>query len=349
MARPRRSSLCEPGCVGSAGAVRSAPGRTPWRRRDLLRWAAASTPAAIGALLLPGCGPRQDPAFNSPPLYPVRRAGRWGFVDPDGVLVVPPRYDWASRFWGDLAVVERDGRAGYLGLDGNEAISPRFRLDDAEDTAARTFGDGLAAVRVDQAWGYINPAGAFIIAPRFADCGDFGSGLAYASEDGARYGLIDLRGTWVLEPRYPAMNDYAGGLAAHVRGGRWGFVDRSGRERIKPAYDGAGAFTGPLAPVQVEGQWGFVDRSGQTLVKPSYRQAGGFVNSHAPVCDAAGRWGYLKLPSGGGPPVLGVPHRYDAAGPYLGPVDAKDGRLLAQVEQAGEVFYIDTVGHRHLG
>ena len=309
-------------------------------RRAVLR-AAAGLVGAVAVGVLPACGQRST-AFTGPPLYPVPRAGRWGYADADGTLVVPPRYTWADRFWGDRAVVERDGKAGYVDAAGDETISPRFRLDNPDDTAARAFGDGLAAVRVDSQWGYVDPAGSFTIAPRFAEAGDFQAGHAYASGDGLAFGLIDRDGGWVLEPRYPAMNDFAGGLAAHVRSGRWGFVDASGRERIKPAYDGAGAFTGPLAPVRRDDAWGYLDIGGRVVVEPSYAEAGGFVNGHAPVRAQDGLWGYLSL--AGDAPTLRIPHRYDVAGPFLGPADA----LLAQVRLGDDVFYIDPAGARRL-
>ena len=44
--------------------------------------------------------------------------------------------------------------------------------------------DGIAAVRVGKAWGYINKQGDFLIWPRYEDAWLFSEGLAPAKEHG---------------------------------------------------------------------------------------------------------------------------------------------------------------------
>jgi len=75
----------------------------------------------------------------------------------------------------------KGGLWGYIGIDGKVSIPPGF-------TCARTFSDGLAAVRVGGKvdyiceggrWGFITPDGKWKIEPRFSDVlADFRDGLA---------------------------------------------------------------------------------------------------------------------------------------------------------------------------
>ena len=76
-------------------------------------------------------------------LAAVKRGGAWGYVNPQGQVVVPPRYDGAFAFSQGRAAVNRDGRWGYVDATGREAVPLRF-------ADARVFGaDGFAEVTMD--------------------------------------------------------------------------------------------------------------------------------------------------------------------------------------------------------
>ena len=99
---------------------------------------------------------------------------------------VPPREPGASR----LSTLPK---CGYLDRDGNVAIP--FKFEDA-----RLFSEGLAAVRVDRRWGFINPAGEFIIEPQFLDVfDDFKNGLAPVKTELGQEGFVNSDGILVWE------------------------------------------------------------------------------------------------------------------------------------------------------
>ena len=80
----------------------------------------------------------------------VRKAGKWGYINPAGEQVVDPEYLSTFGFTEGLAaVVVADGaatKAGYIDAKGKNVIKPQF------DDAAQ-FSEGLAAVKVGR-----NPA-----------------------------------------------------------------------------------------------------------------------------------------------------------------------------------------------
>jgi hypothetical protein len=108
----------------------------------------------------------------------------------DGLAAVVP--DSAMRLHGGCA------KGGYIDANGNWAIQPRF--DGVSD-----FSEGLAAVNVGAQcgmggkWGYINKAGAVVIAPRFLFAGHFHNGRACAMEEAHKDAVIDKTGTVVGE------------------------------------------------------------------------------------------------------------------------------------------------------
>lgn len=76
-------------------------------------------------------------------LAAVKRAGLWGYVDAQGQVIAPPRYDGAFAFSQGRAAVNRGGRWGYIDLTGREVIPLQY-------ADARVFGsDGFAEVTTD--------------------------------------------------------------------------------------------------------------------------------------------------------------------------------------------------------
>lgn len=88
----------------------------------------------------------------------------WGFIDPSGAWVVPPKFEkFEGGFVEGLAAVAESGHLfGYIGVDGKYAIEPRF-------SQAQEFVNGLARVEQERAgvqeFGYIDHRGAFVWGP----------------------------------------------------------------------------------------------------------------------------------------------------------------------------------------
>jgi hypothetical protein len=165
---------------------------------------------------------------------------KWGYVDRDGNAVISARFDEAYPFAEGRAVVrtgdvhrlidrtgafvggpfESDycaktvsegmlpfsgkGGLGFLTLDGEVAIAPRFQ---------QSFGffEGRAAVAVkatrkgaavgEVAWGHIDQSGEYVVAPTLPWTNRFWDGLAPV-QVGPSYGFVDTAGKMVIEPQY---------------------------------------------------------------------------------------------------------------------------------------------------
>ncbi|WP_139796242.1 WG repeat-containing protein [Sporomusa malonica] len=63
------------------------------------------------------------------------------------------------------------------------------------------FSEGMAPVKVNGKWGFIEKNGYITIAPRYDDVRQFSEGLA-AVKFGNYWGYIDKSGQWVIEPAY---------------------------------------------------------------------------------------------------------------------------------------------------
>ncbi|MBN2711024.1 MAG: WG repeat-containing protein [Planctomycetes bacterium] len=88
----------------------------------------------------------------SKPLGRVMLDGKWGYIDLDGNIVIPPQYDMAMDFFEDLTAVKVGKKWGYIDTKGKMVISPRY-------DEASPFLLGVAHVRKGEKWMIINNDG----------------------------------------------------------------------------------------------------------------------------------------------------------------------------------------------
>lgn len=185
----------------------------------------------------------------------VREASTFSYIDPDGDIAVKAAYTSAGIFGSDMAFVEQDGKQYTIDKVGQKITSwgnergtyysegfaviksgntcsyydttRKRRFTGFED--ARPFSGGMAAVKKDGLWGYINTDGVMAILPRFVEAGEF-------SQDRA-----PVRDT----------------------SGKWGYVDKGGVIQVPCFYDEAEPFLMDSAKVKQNGEFGIVNKKGE--------------------------------------------------------------------------------------
>ncbi len=209
----------------------------------------------------------------------------WGFIDERGTVVVPIRYDDARDFSGGFAAVKRGNDWGFVNLQGMEAISPRYQQ----------VGDfsvsGRAWVEIDNATGYIDVTGSWVIEPKFDRAYRYSESLAIAglsvgyqfSKIGGStghpiyaFGLIDQNGQWIVPPvekeddpqRWSTGGEFSEGLCpVQVGGDFFGYIDTTGKFVIPPVYTRAGAFRDGYAVVGLpDGGNDIINTQGETIL-----------------------------------------------------------------------------------
>ena len=180
----------------------------------------------------------------------------YGFVDPEGNLVIEIQYGGAGYFNNGRAyVLDADGKCGYIDAAG-ELVIP-FQFEDV-----LMFTENLAGVVLDSKCGYIDLSGDLVIDCIYDDANYFTEGLAAVSLDGL-WGYINRKGDWVVEPAYEAAGIFSDGLARVMEGGLWGFITPEGAFAITPRYSEANSFINGLALVSgSESGLAYIDPSG---------------------------------------------------------------------------------------
>lgn len=106
-----------------------------------------------------------------------------------------------------------------------------------------------------------------VIPRRFERVSSFSEGLAAVRFEG-RYGYIDERGEMVIAPQYDLASGFYQGLAEVLIGDKTGVIDRAGRFVLPPRLGRSIPFTTEVVIAQ-EGPWkSFTSQDGDTLPNP---------------------------------------------------------------------------------
>ena len=218
---------------------------------------------------------------------------------------------------------DNSDKYGFSDRENRELLIP------ANYDYAYSFSEGLASVRKDGKYGYIDKSGKTVIPFIHDGASPFCKGLAKIEKDG-KYGYIDKSGKELIPFIYDYIYSFCEGLAKVKKDGTYGYIDKSGKTVIPFVYDMVESFREGLVVVRKDGKYGYIDKLGKTVIPIIYDYADSFSNGLARI-EKAGKWGYIDK-SG----KLVIPLIYDSAGSFSGG--------LAWVKKNGKEGYIDKSG-----
>jgi hypothetical protein len=307
----------------------------------------------LGACLLcASCG--GGPKEAAPPkLFPVKVGSKYGYINREGKIVVPPQYEYAGPFSEGLAPVNIgggnkvdfmgkpfDGVWGFIDEKGDIVLNPVYDFVYFDFTTPG-FEEGKCIVSLDDKVGFIDDTGAMVITLKgdFKESYGFSEGLAAVCcnvKDGeAKWGYLNEMG-WVIAPQFDRATPFREGLALVVMDDKYTFIDKQGALVVK-WFDGpAGFFSEGLAPAAVNEKWGYIDREGRFVIKPQFEEAYSFHEGLAAV-EAGGRTGYIN-PDG----KFVIAPQFDKTASVFGWKRFNEGR--APVNVGGKFGFIDREG-----
>ena len=216
--------------------------------------------------------------------------GKYGFVDLDGNIVIEPKYvNVHFPYEGLIAVTETwEEGVGFLDMQGNEVIPPKFRT-------SISFNEGLAGVMVKTKkgykWGFIDKKGEMVIKPKYSYVSGFHNGFAEV-RIGNRAAYINKQGkeTNYLSKRWPSFKN---GRMSFCKDRRHGFINENNEIVIPAQYTMVKDFYEGLAGVKGKGEkWGFIDVNGNTVIEPKFDDVAYFSEGLCAV-RIGNDWGYI--------------------------------------------------------
>ncbi len=218
-------------------------------------------------------------------LEDIYRLCKHGFIDTRGTIVIPCIYSCVIDFKHGQSLVELGDRWGILDKTGKYVIYPQYRN-------LSGFSEGLVMAASQTLRGYLNEQGKYQIPEQFEDARDFSGGLAAVSKGGL-YGYIDHRGKTVIGFNFSDANNFSEGLAAAANEDeKWGYINCRGKWMIPPRFDEAFAFEGGMAEVVQGKKYFFIDKGGKPLLPGAYEDLYNYEEGLA-AAKVQGHWGFI--------------------------------------------------------
>lgn len=244
-------------------------------------------------------------------LYPASRRElegiRYGYIDCNGKLIIPIKFDSAEDFQGNgLAIIRMDDKSGIIDEQGNYVVQPKYSdingfkegraivvdaqkykvIDEsgkelfANDNYISEFSDGRASFSVVEQggqwkYGYINLQGKVVVPPQFLSVGTFNNGKTVVQLPDKRYAIIDSKGTILNTFPYEFVGDISEGMLFFKEklDGKFGLMDQNGKIIVAPKYEEVESFRNGTAIVG-EGdkiiKFGVIDKNGNYNIPPKY-------------------------------------------------------------------------------
>ncbi len=246
-----------------------------------------------------------------------------GVIDRTGKTVLPFDYEligWINEHKIIIAKKEQEQiKYGFADLKtGKTLVKPMYDKVSA-------FHDGMAAVRVDDHWGFVNEQGKMVIEPQFAYVDDFSEGIAKIGEKTGehtiKYAYIDKKGLWISLDLYDDAEKFKNGLAGVVKinnGVRQrAYIDQTGKPIGGRWYHMMGHFYDGVTTVTLNGKMNLIDRQGNILSDVWFDDILPF-SGELRVVKLDGKYGYINTKG-----EMVIPLQFDNAHPFFDNQKAK--------------------------
>ena len=209
-----------------------------------------------------------------------------GIIDANFKFILPLIYDDIEISKNGFFIAKN--KEGYIYI--NHKGVP---INNQKYQRAKSFRYGLASIKTDGKWGFIDRSGEIIINPVYDKTGWFNDdGITAVKKDG-KYGFINKLGETTIAHIYQKTSYFTEGLCAVKKEGKWGFINVEGDEVIPFIYKGADRFVNGLATVKKNIKWGYIDMDNNLIIKYQYYKAYSFSGNSALVKKNIFKWTHI--------------------------------------------------------
>ncbi|NGY38969.1 WG repeat-containing protein [Flavobacterium sp. XN-5] len=155
-------------------------------------------------------------------------------------------------------------------------LSEKLKDNPNKEKSFRVSGDlksGVAiAIDEDLNYGFVDENENIIIDFKYQFARDFKGGVALIKINNC-FGFINTKGEEVIKPQFYWADEFSEGLCA-VKNyeQKFGFIDEKGLIIIDYQFDHAYQFTNEMAKVKVKKLWGMVDKKGHFIQTPKFKK-----------------------------------------------------------------------------
>ena len=208
----------------------------------------------------------------------------WGYYNLKGEAVIQPQFKNAIGFdeSGLAAIYEPKAKEFYFIKANGEKLQTEvsgFKLMEIFGFGMKGFRDGMAPVKIDDKWGFLNTQGKLTVAATFDKVTQFNSGFA-SGQKGGKFYVIGKNGqeTLIDIPGLADVTEFSEQLAVYkTPDDMVGYIDGAGKIVIPAKFKSAGDFTAGFAWAKdVTGSVGYIDTKGEFVVPPKFEAGKNF-------------------------------------------------------------------------
>lgn len=222
----------------------------------------------------------------------VKKDGRYGYVDINGQEVIPPENVAASFSTDQLLFVKRSLQDGFVAYD--KELKIQFQLP-KDLFFLGPFQSGRAKVMNAQGlMGFIDRSGHLVVPCKYPLVGDYHYGKAIYRSVNGLFGYLNTDGKEVIPAVYQFVSDFdVSGYAAVVKDQKFGFIDEKGGVTIAFQYDMVLSLSNGVASVKKDGKVGYVNMQNKVLVPFTFDEA--YQSEEGLALVKVGKyWGYIN-------------------------------------------------------
>jgi len=191
-----------------------------------------------------------------------------GYIDKQGKIVVPLKYETCYPFMsayaqvetfdGDELLIDKKGKTYEIG-----EISKKQRLWIPREVYSGSFTTSTGQGRK-------NNKGDTMVPPIYKATGNLSDNMYIVQDKLGKWGAFNNKGKLIVQPQFDELWHFYEGLANFKLNAKWGFVDKKGNVVIEPKFEYASQFTKGLAYAEINGKSGFINKKGTFIIEPKF-------------------------------------------------------------------------------
>lgn len=221
----------------------------------------------------------------------TEKGGLYRYYSRRGEPLFEP-FEKAELFRGDsVAVVVANGKARLIDREGRSLLPGDF-------TDLKPLGESMLAVKDSTGkWSLTDYRATPLSTKRYDEVGEMSDSLA-AVRVGQKYGYVDPQGKEAIAVNLTAFDDmararFSDGLAKTTYRGKYGMIDSTGKRLLPNLFDDIIPSHQWPVPVQRDGLWGYAGKNMNIVIRCVYDAAQPFKNGRAIVV-RKGLWGVIN-------------------------------------------------------
>ena len=177
-------------------------------------------------------------------LIKVKLGNNWGCIDKTGKEIIPIQYSGIDIQNNGLVRANQNNKSGYFNTLGSP-VSPMYDF-------IGTFFNGIAKVKLNEKYGFINDVAKEVISLKYEDANDYSDGLITVKQNG-KWGYIDKTGVEIIPLQYDYTGDFKSGTALVYVNLKYGCIDKTGKAKLPIKYSSLpGCSNDDIAKVLIE-------------------------------------------------------------------------------------------------